>query len=316
MMETDLSGVSPDSGTVDAGECIKLPELGEVFCDWLSVTFHPTESLTWLEPFLSSIGFCSTDTGDYTSPHGGFIRHKTAKRWQALSFSGGALAVVRSHGLLNELLRLISGHPHKVTRLDAAYDLAVDAAPIVNKLWAFYQSGTLKLNVWNELQSQAYLRSRFDGALSGTFYAGNRRTNKITARVYDKRSEYYDRHRVDIGNRIRYELTVRTDQVTLRDVALPSAVFWHYMSPSLLKAPPVVDSWVGGNPFVWAGTDSTAVLSVEDRLARVVHGSSDLNSAMAMCGDSLPMFDLLLKLLRLRVLGRASKLPDWSPSYE
>lgn len=303
------------SGSVDAGERVQLPEVGVVFCDWLDLTFSPSEDLTWLSPLVASAGGVLADVGKYTFTQGGVIKHQIGKRWQRLSLSGNSLAVFRHYGLFGELLRSVSLHPHKVTRLDAAYDLAVDAAPLVMKLWDFYHSGGVNLNIWNTVKAQAYFNTRFDGVLTGTFYAGNRRVNKITARVYDKQNETFERTKCDIGSRIRYELTVKTDQVNLRDVSDPTAVFWHYVSPSLLKAPDNVPLWSPGNPFVWEG-EKMPVLSAEDRLQRVVYGSGDLNAAMALCGDSLPMFELLLKLVRLRILGVSSKLDGWSPSYE
>lgn len=313
----NLSDGVPTSGSDSAGGRFQLPEVGIVFCDWLSVTFEPSENLTWFEGFVSSLGAQFVDVGKYTTEGGGFIRHQVAKRWQSLSFSGAALAVVRAYGFFDDLLFNISQHPYKITRLDAAVDYSQDASPIVNRLWSVYQSGGVKLNIWNELSTRSFLSARFDGAISGTFYAGDRRSNKVTARVYDKQLQVYDFYKQDIGFRVRYELTVKTDQVTLRDVSEPAAVFWHYMSPSLLPAPAAVPAWVPGNPYMWASREGLKpVLSDSDRLRRVVYGSGDLNAAIVMCGDSLPMFELLLKLVRLRILGVSSKLDGWSPSYE
>lgn len=307
----------PSSGTALAGERSQLPEVGIVFCDWLSVTFEPTESLDWLDGFIRSIGGQSIDDGKYTTEGGGFIRRQIAKRWQSLSFSGSALAAIRSYGLFEDLLYHIAQQPHKVTRLDAAIDYALDAAPIVNRLWSAYQSGGVRLNVWNEITTRSFLSARFDGAITGTFYAGDRRVNKVTARVYDKQHQVYDLTKVDIGSRVRYELTVKTDQVNLRDVSQPSAVFWHYMNPALLKSPDDVDKWEPGNPYVWASREGLKpVLSDEERLHRVVYVTGDLTAAIAMCGTSIHMFDMLLKLVRLRILGASSKLDGWRPSYD
>ena len=308
-------GGIPSSATASAGGLLRLPEIGVVFCDWLDVTFNPAEDLSWLRPLLTSLGASEVETGKYSFSEGGVIKHQIGRRWQRLSISGTSLAVFRSYGLFSELLRCISQHPYKVTRLDAALDFAVDAAPIVSRLWAVYQSSELRLNLWNTLASHSYFGTRFDGAITGTFYAGNRRVNKITARVYDKQHEVYERTKQDIGFRIRYELTVKTDQVNLRDVDEPAAVFWHYMSPALLQPDSDVPVWVSGNPYVW-GMPKIPPLSAEDRLYRVVYGTGDLNAAMAICGDSVGMFEYLLKLVRLRILGRASSLSGWSAGYE
>lgn len=307
--------VKTDSGTALAEGLKQLPECGQVFCDWLDVTFNPSEDLSWLPPLLASAGATSPMSGRYTFTEGGVIKHQMSRRWQRLSISGAALAVLRGYQLFNELLALISQYPYKVTRIDAALDLAVDASPVVTRLWDVYKRGGVKLNVWNTLSTQSYFGTRFDGVLTGTFYAGNRRVNKVTARVYDKQHEVYERHKAEIGPRVRYELTVKTDQVTLRDVSDPTALFWHYINPSLLKAPDGVPLWSAGNPYAWEG-EKMAPLSVQDRLHRVVYGTGDLNAAMAICGSSAGMFEYLVKLVRLRILERASRLPDWSSSYE
>lgn len=309
------SGASPLSGdTVDAGGRKLLPDLGKVFCDWLDVTFSPSESLDWLQPLLTSAGAIDHG-GTFTFSGGGVIKHQTNTRWQRVSISGSALSALRDYGLFDDLLRSISQHPYKVTRIDAALDLGVDAAPVVRGLWERYQSEPLRLNLWNAVLPRRYEGFRFDGVVSGTFYAGSRKVNKISARVYDKQHEVYDRHKYDCGSRLRYELTVKTDQVTLRDVSDPASLFWHYASPALLDRPPGVPDWVPGNPYAWQGGSMT-VLSDEDRLYKSVYHAGDLNAAIAICGDSVGLFEYLLKLVRLRILQRASSLPDWGVSYE
>lgn len=309
------SEASPSSGEpVEAGGLRLLPELGKVFCDWLDVTFSPSESLDWLPALLASAG--ATDHGgSYLFPSGGVIKHQVNSRWQRISVSGKALAVLRDYGLFDDLLRSISQHPYKVTRIDAALDLGIDAAPIVRGLWERYQSEPLRLNLWNAVLPRRFENYRFDGVVTGTFYAGSRKVNKISARVYDKQNEVYEHHRYDCGSRLRYELTVKTDQVTLRDASDPTALFWHYASPALLDRPSGIPDWVAGNPYVWQCA-SNAVLSDEDRLYKAVYYAGDLNAAIAICGQSVGLFEYLLKLVRLRVLQRASSLPGWGVSYE
>lgn len=312
-MTSDIEGISSEAD--DVGELIQLPEEGVVFCDWLDTTFSPSEDLSWVSEFVSSAGGVLKDPGKYVFLQGGVIKHQTGKRWQRLSISGSALSVFRSFGLFDELLLRISAHSYKITRLDAAYDLCIDAAPIVLRLWDGYKGARLKLNAWNLIPVDVQLGTRFDGAITGTFYAGNYRVHKITARVYDKQHELRCKRRFETGPRIRYEITVKTDGPTLRDVSDPSALFWHYASPSLLKAPKDVPSWSPGNPYLWQGSQ-IAPKSLEDRLKGVVYGSGDLNAAIAICGDSLAMFEYLRKLVSLRISERASRLPGWSASYD
>lgn len=276
------------------------PQVGVPFCDWLDVTFSPTESLSWVPSLVSSLGGSLVEVGFYQLPDGGVIKHQTGKRWQRLSISGSALSVFRAYGFMSELLAGIASHPHKVTRLDAAYDVAVDAAPVVAALWGKYRGAAseLRLNVFNSVSASAVLGQRFDGVETGTFYAGNRKRNSVTARVYDKQHQAFEKLRLLIAPRVRYEVTVRTDQPTLRDVLEPAALFWHYASPALLPAPADVPVWVPGNPYVWQ-SDSKAVLSVEDRVLRVLHGSGDLNAAKRLCGASLDALQFLAKVLVL-----------------
>lgn len=319
MLLSDSDGlqVEPSSGaSYTVGEPSTLPEFGKVFCDWLDVTFQPHEDVAvWLAPLVASVGGVLTDTGYYTLPGGGVIKHQIGKRWQRLSVSGNCLTVLRVFGLFDELLSCISRHPYKITRVDASLDLPEDGSLRVNSLYSLYKYSGVRLNPLNLLRVENRFNLRFDGVISGTVYVGNIRTCKVTARIYDKQNEVFCKHRIDIGSRLRVEITVRTDQVTLRDVSDPSAIFWHYAAPGLLPAPVDFPKWSPGNPYLWEPS-KIVPLSIQDRLRRVIYDSGDLNAAMAICGDSIDMFSYLGKLVSLRLSERASRLPGWRPSYE
>ncbi len=289
-----------------------ISNLGEVFCDWLDLTFDPSEDLTWLSSLLKSIG--AVDLGDscFKLSNGGTIKHQKNKRWQRLSLSGRSLASFREFSSFDELLSCISRQPYKITRLDAAHDVAVDASCVVSGLWERYRASGVYLNALNAVNAGLVLGKRFDGVDTGTFYAGDRRKNRVMARVYDKQHEIFERSKKLIGSLTRYEVTVKTDQATLRDVSAPAAIFWHYASPALLQAPVNVPVWVPGNPYVWEPSPIVPQ-SFEDRLHRVVYGSGDLNAAFALCGASAESFEYLRKLVSLLISQRVAQIRP-SPS--
>lgn len=281
--------------------------LGEVFCDWLDLTFDPSEDLAWLNPLVASIGGVVLDDSSFKLSNGGTIKHHKNRRWQRLSLSGRSLASFREFGYYNELLSCISRQPYKITRLDAAYDVAVDGSFIVADLWSRYEATGVNLNVFNTIPAGLILNKRFDGVTTGSFYAGNRRKHRIMARVYDKQNEVFERTKTLITARTRYEVTVKTDQATLRDASEPAVIFWHYASPALLQAPENVPVWSAGNPYLWESSP-IAPQSVEDLLYRVMYGSGDLNAAMRICGASVESFEYLRKLCSLLISQRVSRL--------
>lgn len=280
---------------------------GEVFCDWLDLTFDPSEDLQWLNPLIASIGGVGLDESCFKLSNGGTIKHQKNRRWQRLSLSGRALSAFRGFACFDELLSCIARQPYKITRLDAALDLSQDGSVVVSDLWFRYRASGVYLNALNAVNAGLVLGKRFDGADTGTFYAGDRRKNKIMARVYDKQHEIYERTKALVSPRTRYEVTVKTDQPTLRDVSQPAALFWHYASPSLLQAPDNVPAWSPGNPYVWEPS-KIEPQSVEDRLHRAMYVSGDFNAAMSICGASVEAFEYLRKLCSLRISQRIDQL--------
>lgn len=297
----------PPDDLLEPSEGSDSANLQEVFCDWLDLTFDPSEDLVWLNPLIAGIGGVLLDESCFKLSNGGTIKHQKNRRWQRLSLSGRALASFRGFSSFDELLSCISRQPYKITRLDAAYDVPVDGSVVVSELWGRYRASGVHLNVLNAVNAGLVLGKRFDGADTGTFYAGDRRKNRIMARVYDKQHEIFERTRSLVPPRTRYEVTVKTDQATLRDVAEPAALFWHYASPSLLQAPDNVPVWSPGNPYIWEPS-KIEPQTLEDRLYRVVYGSGDLNAAMSICGASADAFEYLRKLCSLRISQRIDQL--------
>ncbi len=156
-----------------------------------------------------------------------------------ISFSGLALLFLRANECFGNLLWAFANRPHRVSHLDAALDLpGVEASPIVLDL---YRQGIAR-GGYRLSQRLAPVDSHFGigkhGTETGTVYVGAKDA-RISLAVYDKREEQVKKGRLDPGPMIRYEMRFRggSDGVplTLRDAADPTAVFWHYMPPVILR---------------------------------------------------------------------------------
>lgn len=224
-----------------------------VICDWLDVTFppddHPLDSLT---SFLNSLDFSvspmSNDVSTvWLTPSGGLLRIDESTRWVRVSASGSVTSYLRDVGAFDNYLALLSLGPYRITRLDCALDFAVDASPVVLGLQSRFPRNCPLLR--KAVGTSWVNSSRSDGAVTGTFYAGKRRTGSVTARVYDKQHQMLEVYGVTTGPLVRYEITVkRSLAVTLRDASLPAPLFYHVASPSLLPADNSVPAWHAGDP--------------------------------------------------------------------
>jgi hypothetical protein len=273
-----------------------------VFCDWLDVTFSPLEKLPWAEKFFRDVGGAPYQQGDnsvYTLSNGGKIHFNTKKRFQRVSISGKVLEYMRNVGAMNVYLRHLTDQPHKVTRLDAALDFRIDAAPVVRRLVRKY--GKIKIRLSDKpVSTSHFLEARDDGQLTGTFYAGNRRHTNITARVYDKEHQMRQQFGIITEPWLRYEITVKTGAVTLRDVHNPASVFWHYASPALLQAPSDVQSFTPGNPCLWEPPPPEPE-DLKSRLVESVKYSDDVNRWLYWADQVESGRDYLLKILTHRI---------------
>lgn len=269
------------------------PPPGEVFCDHLTCTVPPDE---WhsLRPELESVldgVYCeSPQSGVYLCPLGGWV--KVGKRsgvvW--VQASGGLLLALRKLGLYNAYLSLFAARPHRVTRLDASLDLAVDAQPEIIRLYMLargeegeIQDGGIKLSQKTVKRSNVSVilnPSRLDGRNTGTLYIGGKKA-EVKLVVYDKREEFYASRQLDLGHRIRYELRVTGKMgVTLRDAGSPAGVFWHFLSPGILTAPSDAPPW---EPFTDGGFEvQRPEILPYVRLKNRVENSTELPRLLAL----------------------------------
>ncbi|MNC21850.1 hypothetical protein D3C75_698360 [compost metagenome] len=259
-----------------------------IICDWLDVTFAPDDCpYPELNLLLLGAGFAvSRDQGGakcYLPPSGyrGMIQIVHASRYAKVSISGGACAALRDLRLFEQVLWVLHSSPHKVTRLDAALDLSMDAADVIAALVTRYPDGRVNLGR-KALPVTRLTSTRPDGRESGTYYVGHRTAARFTARVYDKSLEALDkRGEVLPTATTRFEVTARKDSgATLRDAGLPEAIFWHIAAPALLKRPEGIPVWSPNTDAAWAAP--ARVFDPAETLRRRVEGSAELDALLAV----------------------------------
>ena len=251
----------------------------EVFTDWLDVTFSPNDCPTsQLRRLLLSLGFRVDFSDDrktvysvpaYSSaPSDGKLFLETGSSWCRASASGDVCAYLRAVGAWMDYLSELSSSPHKVTRLDAAMDLAMDGADLVAAMRARYPSGEVSLGR-KAIRTSTFLNVRADGRETGTWYAGHRSRARVTCRVYDKAHQMLEKYGYLLPPTGRVEITGRDGSgVTLRDAAEPTAFFWHVSSPALLKAPEGIPMWQPNSDLGWTSQprEFNAVAFLQRRL--------------------------------------------------
>lgn len=221
----------------------------QVITDALDVTFSPEDfPYPDLNALFLSTGFkpISTPAGGtplYRTPCGrGTIKIDQRSRFARVSCSGAACHHLRKSEAWLDYLSILSGSPHCVTRIDAALDIAVDGADLVDSMRKMHP-GSVSLGR-KAIATSVILSVREDGRESGTWYAGYGSSAKATAKVYDKALQLLQRFGEVIPPRGRVEVTAwKGYGATLRDAALPEAIFWHIASPALLQAPEGIPMW-------------------------------------------------------------------------
>lgn len=231
-----------------------------VFCDWLDATYSPVDCpFPDLNRLLLAAGY-EVEQADgvmyrYVVPTTdpacrGALVIELRSRWARVSASGAVCSHLRESGLWMDYLSVLASSPHKVTRLDAAIDLAMDGADLVDAMRKRYPSGGVCLGR-KAVATSVLLGIRADGRETGTWYAGRRSRARITARVYDKAQQMLDRFGQKMPPTGRIEVTVK-EGATLRDAAEPEAKFWHVASPALLKAPEDAPMWQYCDDLGWS----------------------------------------------------------------
>jgi hypothetical protein len=278
-----------------------------IFCDWLDVTFAPSNApYAELNRLLLGLDFEVLDTRDrgkkiYRPRAGGrgVIEVRQTSLWDRVSASGASCAALRDAGAWLEYLTVLSDQPHKVTRLDAALDLPVDGADLVESMHTRYPAG---VNLGRKmLTTSVLLAARPDGRQTGTWYAGYRSSARLTARVYDKAWEVLCKTGVEVLPCGRIEITARKDYgATLRDAGDPVALFWEGASPAILQAPEIVPMRPDPSDLGWRSPPRAFDAAVV--LRRRIENLAELD-ALALVADDLGPGgrQYMLQLLRRRI---------------
>lgn len=283
-----------------------------IICDWLDVTFAPTDCPSpQLNLLLLGAGFSVARTkGGFRLylPPGGFRGALTVEersKWSRVSASGGVCSALRSLGVWEEYLSVLGSSPHKVSRIDAALDLAVDAADVIASLGKRYPAGRVNLSR-KAMPVTRMLSVREDGRESGTYYVGrDAKAARFTARVYDKSLQMLERFGELLPVTTRFEVTACKDSgATLRDAALPAAIFWHIAAPALLTRPEGVAMWVPNQDQGWVTVPPS--FNPAETLQRRVESSAELEAFLQVADAMGPSGRAYLLHLLQRRLGGAS----------
>jgi hypothetical protein len=282
--------------------------VGAVITDYLN-TSHPLGSFPFVRdavmPVLEEAGATPRTAEVFDLGMGGTVKIAESMRVGVVSLSGAALAHLRAQNLFGDYLAALAQEAHAVTILHAALDRRVDAPTHVQRLYRAARRGQVKLS----RKSLDPLRDidhwikpgLADGRDTGTVYLGPP-TARIRAAVYDKRDERLRAGAADPGPLLRHELRTKKVGATLRDAFDPTALFWHYMAPELLKRPTGVADW---SPHA-EGYELPAMrqYTPQERIQRIIDNSLDLpvlfDLATALNPDPATALDQVFTWIRQR----------------
>lgn len=256
-----------------------------VIADWLSVTFHPERNpADELKYLLCNLGFqfssLSPTALQYSHPdYRGTLQVRLNDDFSLVSASGQILQCLRDLDAFKSYLCLLSENPHRVTRLDAAYDVHEDAADVLRRLQRKYPR-EVSLNRQRALRCHYMLSTRLDGRKSGTLYVGHRSRSRVTGRVYDKSLEALEKRSELLPDTSRYELTFNDGVASLWDALSPSGIFWAHAG-ALLPVPADAPLWEPSTIDVsWSYTRPEPLPSVQ--LSNLVSQSADLAQLLVL----------------------------------
>jgi hypothetical protein len=291
---------------------VKLPgtPAREVFCDALSVTSpldNQAELLRHFQPYMDGMGATlEVQADNFTLWRGGPLESSAVLRVQlrhqvvVVTISGMMCEAMRQRDWWAPLLAGFAGVPHRVTSLHATLERDIEAAPVIAHALEVGYLGQLQITrkrVRRDQVQQLLGYYELDDALTGTVYLG---TPDADARlvIYDKRKEQFDKHDVDVGPRVRWELRFKSGiGVTLHDAHAPTRVFWHHMPSQLLARPDGVHSWSpSAEGFTLA---SRPELTPAELMARKLEYSPDVARLLELAAEAGPLgLDLLVSRLR------------------
>lgn len=228
--------------------------------DWLDVTTPPGSEtsarvLSLLSCFADDIRVSPDQSKTTLRLSSGSVVLDNNDRFSRISASGAALTAMRMHSIFDDYLFSLSESSHRVTRLDVAYDTEEDFPKVLHRIRSKYPKGKASLSRKSLRLKEILSKRDSDNVSTGTVYFGHRSKARVVARVYDKQEESFANRGETIGARTRYELTVRSEMgATLRDAHSPEPLFWHFMSPTVLKKPKSASSslWLPDEGLDWS----------------------------------------------------------------
>lgn len=271
----------------------------DVICDYLDVTCSPNDSFMddlhdWLALNGLTVLHGDSNSSTFSCERGGSLKLQQKFNFHRASASGSFVGYLREVGLFRDYVNLLGSVPHKVTRLDVAVDVAIDAPLVLEQLHSSY-GGSFSFG-------RKALRTHFneshrlsDGVVTGTWYAGHRSKARVTCRVYDKQDEQLQRG-IITPPLTRYELTFRKDYgCSLWDVLMPKSIFYSHSSGLLEPDTKGYDEWASRGLVPWVSEPVDTTLTVERFTKRVMY-SPDLQYLAVMAARFGPQGkDIILR---------------------
>jgi hypothetical protein len=292
------------------------------FVDWLSFTVPAIQAdfvVSEFDSIFSLFGATRDDNQLYRfrTSHGyGTCKIDAKNEFYVFSISGEALRYIRQFELIQDVLYAISLVTHKITRLDVACDFNIESHLAIGQLSNIAYRGEAKLTRKSIKPGQVkeILSADIQGNKTGTLYLGHRSSSDVCCRIYDKAHERYQKSAIiPTEHRLRIEFTFKGLALpTLRDVSLPSDIFYYHACQTLVKPPSTFKTWEShGEGFT---IQKKASKTPYQRMRGLFEFSSDIEQicelAIKEFGDSAPYE--LGKLFQQRV-KKSLRGMGWNP---
>lgn len=273
-----MTCLTQSKAKLSPGLVMSFHERAGVICDWLDVTCSPSDSFVdalddWLCGNGVAVLFSDANSTSF-SLDGGVLKLSTKFNFHRASASGAFLGALRKVGLYRDYVNILGSVGHKVTRLDAALDVAVDAPQVLASLCSVY-GGSYSFGR-KALRTKTIFETReSDNALTGTWYAGHRSKARVSGRVYDKQQERLN-HGIITPPLTRYELTFRKDYgCSLWDALMPKDIFYSHSSGLIDPPADGFAQWDSRGLVPWTAEPVDTTLTIE-KFSRSVEHSVEL----------------------------------------